>query len=203
MKRSLKYLVINFSLIALLTSCASYNAVSLRSLSPLIIDSGNDAGREDVVVVAKAFDLSECKEYLDRDVLSAGYQPIQLYIQNNSSKPYIFSPERVSLSCATAKEVGDMVHTSTAARVAGYAAGALFVWPLVIPAVVDGIMSAEANDALDKDFYSKVAGNQTIFPHSYFNKIIFVPSNQFESKFSITLIDAQSNQPKLFSVIAY
>ena len=179
----------------LLTSCASYNAVALSNLSPMVIQSGQ-VNSDGIVVVAKAFTKGDCKKYLDRDVIAVGYQPVQLYIQNNSDKVVVFSPDRVSLPCVSVEEVAEKVHTSTVGRVVAYGVGSLFALPLVIPAVVDGFMSSKANDALNVDFSGKVASSQTIFPHSHFNKVIFVPSEEYHPSFSVVLIEGDSNQPK-------
>ncbi len=191
----------SLSLIGFLSSCASYRAVSL---SPLVSDAlicPSSVENKDLVIVARAFDQFECKRYLDRDVLAQGYQPVQLYIENNSNENYLFSLGRVSLICAQPEEVARTVHTSTVGRAVGYGVGALFLWPLAIPAVVDGIKSAEANDHLDRDFYSKAARDQVIQAHSYFNKILFVPINEYRSSFTITLMDRNSNR-KTVNIVA-
>lgn len=197
-------IAISLTSLSLLAGCASYNATSLNGLSSgEFIPPSTSPIKEEIVVSAKAFNKADCKRYLDRDVLKKGYQPVQLFIQNNSGKSYSFSLNRISLPYANSETVAAKVHTSTMGRVLGYGIPGLIVaWPLVIPAIVDGIKSSEANTQLDNDFSSKTAKDQTIFPHSYFNKIIFVPSNEYQSQFSITIIDQESNEPKSFNVTA-
>lgn len=184
------------SVLILLSGCASYQAASLNTLSSDAMVSGMP-GREEIVIVAKAFNKADCKRYLDRDVIAQGYQPIQLYIENKSDKNYAFSLSRVSLSCASPEEVAEKVHTSTVGRATGYGVGALFLWPLAIPAIVDGVKSSQANDALDIDFSSKAARDQVIQPHAYFNKLLFVPSNEYQPAFTVTLMDQNSNKKAL------
>lgn len=180
--------------VCLLTACASYNAMALGNLSVVQTQGQTEDG---VVVVAKAFNKVDCKRYLDRDVLAEGYQPIQICIQNDSDKNYLFTPDRISLPCASMEEVAARVYTSTAGRIVGYGVfGVLFCWPLIIPAVVDGVKSSQANKALDIDFAAKVAHNQTILSHSRLNKIIFVPLREYQSSFSVTLVDAETGTPK-------
>jgi hypothetical protein len=176
-----------------ITSCASYRASSLDSLSPALVMQQRDQTKKmDICAAAKAFNQYDCERYLDRDLITAGYQPVQLYIENNSSKPYVFSTDWVSLKCASLEEVTNQVHTSTLGRVTGYTVGSLFAWPLIIPAVVDGIKSSNANKRLDKDFSFKIAKNTTIFPYSKMNKIIFIPIDEYESNFTIHLVDSES-----------
>jgi hypothetical protein len=190
-----------FAVLILLTSCASYNATSLRTLSSDAVFSSSVEQKKDIIVVGKVFDKADCKRYLDRDVLAEGYQPVQLYIENNSEKDYVFSLNKISLPYARPEEVAEKVHTSTIGRAVGYGVGALFIWPLAIPAIVDGIKSSEANQALDNDFSTKAANDQIIHPHSYFNKLLFVPINDYQPKFRVTLMEKESKKIKEVEVI--
>lgn len=191
------------TLLSFLSGCASYSATALSSLSSEAFCYGSSATQnKDVIIVAKAFNKTDCKRFLDRNVMSKGYQPIQLYIQNNSDKNYLFSLSRISLPHVSPQEVAETVHTSTVGRALGYGVGGLILWPLVIPAVVDGMKSAEANDALDIDFHAKTAGDQIIARHSSFNKLIFVPRNAYTPSFHITLLEDTPDQPRTFSVTA-
>lgn len=187
--------------LVLLAGCASYRAAPLNSLSSQILPVTTNS-KDDVLVIAKAFSKQDCKRYLDRDVIAKGYQPVQIFIQNNSDKHYAFALNRISLSCARPEEVAEKVHTSTVGRATGYGVASLFLWPLAIPAVIDGVKSSQANESLDNDFSSKAAIDQTIQPHAYFNKIIFVPVNEYQSTFAMTLIDQASNTKKTFNVNA-
>ena len=100
-----------------LPGCASYTALPLENLSIEIVPSQSDSS--DLLVIGKAFTEADCKRYLDRNVLAEGYQPVQLYLQNNSSKTYIFSLNRLSLSCVSHELVAEKVHTSTVGRAVG------------------------------------------------------------------------------------
>lgn len=183
-----------------LTSCASYSASPLCNPSADLIEI--TPRNEGISIVSKTFSRNDCDRFLDRDVLAEGYQPVQLYIQNDSNKNYLFSLNRISLPIARPEEVAEKVHTSTVGRAAGYGAGALILWPLAIPAIVDGVKSANANDALDNDFLAKTARDQVIFPHSRFNAIIFVPVHAYQNSYTITLIDQDSKQPKVFNIVS-
>ncbi len=189
-----------WALMILLAGCASYESQPLSNLTLETVPAAEK--KEDIVAVAKTFDKSECKRYLDRDVIAEGYQPVQLFIQNNSDKNYLFSLNRMSLPFARSEEVADKVHTSTVGRAVGYGAAALILWPFAIPAVVDGVKSAQANDNLDIDFSAKTARDQTIAPHSYMNKIVFVPRGQYQQQFTVTLMDQATNEPKVLNITA-
>lgn len=179
-----------------LTSCASYRASTLTPLSETTTTS-----KANISISAKAFNKADSKEYLGRDVLAKGYQPVQLYIQNNSNASYLFSLNRLGLSCARSEEVANRVHTSTVGRVVGYSAAAFFTCGLfVIPAIIDGIKSSNANESLDADFSAKTARDTVIGPYCHFNKILFVPVKDYNSSFKLTLVEQSSNKPETFSV---
>ncbi len=95
--------------IALLPGCASYQSRSLEDISYCLSDNSSHG----ISVASKAFDEVDCKTYLDRDVLAAGFQPVQLYIRNDSNRNYVFSYNRLSIPTANPLEVAEKVHTST------------------------------------------------------------------------------------------
>lgn len=176
------------------TGCASYKASSLSSLYHDEFQAPTESSSQ-VVVKSKVFSREDCKRYLDRDVISEGYQPVQVSILNNTDRRYYFSTDKISVPVAKPQEVAETVHTSTVVRAVGYGVGALFVWPLLIPAIVDGIGSAEANTALDSDFAMKSAKDQTIQPYSRLNTLLFIPVDGYKDSFSITLVDEKNNEP--------
>lgn len=201
MKRNLTILSSICLSLLLITGCASYRASALNVLNSEIISSPYSIKQGGIKIMAKAFDRVDCKRYLDRNVLKEGYQPIQLYIQNDSDKAYAFSLSRIDLPVARPEEVSKTVHTSTVGRVLAYGIPAFFLlWPLAIPATIDGIKSAKANNSLDADFLSKAARDQTIHSMSYLNKLIFVPLNDYRNTLTLVLIDAETNELKKFNV---
>lgn len=205
MKSKLFSVVMSVSALILLSGCANYRANSLNTLySESLMQESHSKTEGDITILAKAFDTMDCKRYLDRDVIRRGYQPVQLYIQNNSDKFYFFALNRLSLPYVQPEEVAKTVHTSTIGRVLGYGIpGIVIAWPLIIPAVVDGIKSSEANDLLDKDFYSKsVKEEQIVPPHSCLNKIIFFDVNDYQSNFTLRLIETESKKEELFNLSA-
>jgi hypothetical protein len=184
------------ALTVLTAGCASYKAAPLNALS-----TPNPA--QDVTVTAKAFNVCDCERYLDRNILSAGYQPVQLYIENNSDADYVFSLSRFSLPHARAEEVASKVHTSTVGRIVGYGTAGLVTGGIFfIPAIVDGVKSAKANKSLDYDFTAKTARDQIIPPHSHFNAIVFIPTSAYQPVFNLTLVDSHTNMARSFRVTA-
>lgn len=178
------------ALLSLLSGCASYKTTPLRKL-PITVSQ-----EESVSFEYHVLDRKDCKKYLDRNVMAQGYQPIHLTITNNSNKYLHLSLADCSLTCIEPHIVAKSVHTSTAARAAGYSVlGVLTCGLFFIPAVVDGVGSSEANKKLDNDFDCKTIGDQTIPPHRTINGLIFTPKEEFDSEFDFTLID-QANKER-------
>jgi hypothetical protein len=96
--------------------------------------------------------------------------------------------------------VATRVHTNTVGRAVGYSVAGLFIWPFIIPAIVDGIGSAEANEQLDADFAQKALRSQTVKPHATANGVIFVSCDDDCDDFTLTVTD-QSNQRFVLSPI--
>lgn len=181
------YLLIAATLVGL-SGCARYKAQPLKTLMR------RPKADQSLSFEYKAFTTRECVRYLGRNVLAQGYQPIQITFTNNTDRYIRISPKNFSFASITPQEVAQRVHTNTAGRAIGYGVAGLFIWPFLIPAVVDSIGSAEANEQLDADFSYKALRSQTIKPYSSANGIIFAASDDFDESFTFTVIDQESNQ---------
>jgi hypothetical protein len=79
-------------------------------------------------------------------------------------------------------------------RILGYIFAGLFVWPLFIPAVVDGCGSEKANEKLDYDYNAKLSHECTVKPYSLVNGLIIVPNEEFEGSCTLRVVDANTNE---------
>ncbi len=180
----------------LLTGCASYNASTLAILPE---ESAIQSTENSQVVVSwKTYDEVDCKRYLGRNVIAEGYMPIQLTIRNNTNDPMYFNPQNFNVPLAPVNEVAGKAHTSTAGRVVGWGVGGLFIWPLFIPAVYDGIKSSEANGLLDADYEAKALKEQTIQPKSLFNGVVFVPQHYAYQGIEMFLVNQKNHEKLIF-----
>lgn len=191
--------IFTYSALILLTGCASYNASTLSMLSPETAMQSKE--NPNVLVSWKAFDKKDCETYLDRNVLSEGYIPIQLTIRNNSTDPMYLSPDNFSTPVSSSDEVARKVHTSTGGRIAAWGIGGLIFFPLLVPAVVDGFGSAKANDSLDADYKAKTLKEHTIQPHSSFNGVVFIPKQYADQKIQMFLVNQKTQAKVAFSEI--
>ena len=194
-----KIVLLTNSAVILLTGCASYEAASLSMLSS---ENAIFSKQEPNVLVSwKAYDKEDCEKYLDRNVLSKGFIPLQLTIRNNTGDPMHLSPNNFSIPISSPGEVANKVHTSTGGRVAAWGVGGLVFFPLLVPAIVDGFKSAEANEALDADYMAKAMKEQAIEPHSTFNGVVFIPKEYENQRIELHLVNQKTNQKVGFSQI--
>jgi hypothetical protein len=174
----------------LIAGCAHYNAIPLKWLED------STSTKKGVTLSYKVFTKADCKKYLGRDILKRKYQPLQLTIVNNTNDTYTISHNSLSLPTASIEAVAKKVHTSTVGRAVGYGAAAILTCGLfAIPAIVDGIGSAEANEQLDDDFATKAFRlDGALKPHTMVNGIVFVAREAFDENFTLTLYNEKNGQ---------
>jgi hypothetical protein len=141
---------------------------------------------ENVTLACKPLSREECKRFFDRDIIDKGYQPVQMTIVNDSSRYILFSNQGISIPVCSPQEVAEKCHTSTVGRAAGYGVAGIFIWPLLVPAVVDGVSSSQANTKLDRDFNEK-----NIATH---NGVVFFSKTDYQDAFLIKLVDKETLQ---------
>jgi hypothetical protein len=185
-------------LIACCCGCASYEATSLPILQSDYAPYSQD--QNDVTVMCKPLTAWESKRYLGRDVQSKGYQPIQICIRNDGKSYYLLSPQSINLPVAPPEEVAQLVHTNTVGRAAGWGVAGLFVWPLLVPAVVDGVGSYQANQRLDDDYSRKGVQQTVIQPGTIMNRVIFTPMQEYPGYFRLTLLNRDTRDKLVYEV---
>lgn len=199
MKRNISCFIFLLSLVFVsLYGCASYKPTPLPNLQPEFAPYSENI--ENVTLASKALSEGECKKYFDRDIIDKGYQPVQMTIINDTDNSILFHPDGVSLPVCPPEEVAKKCYTSTAGRATAYGVGALFLWPLAIPAIVDGVKSHEANTELDKDFGEKNIEQMVINPHTTHNGVIFISSEEYQESFIVKLVNKETRQKLEFYV---
>jgi hypothetical protein len=122
----------------------------------------------------------EVQTYFDRNIYAKGYYTVQFTVENNSDYTLTLQNENISLPTASPDMIAALLHTSTGGRSAAYgAAGFILFAPLLIPAVVDGIKSSEANGLVDADIHDRAAAYRNIAPRQSREHIVFVNRHSF------------------------
>lgn len=168
---------------------AHYRAVPLNFINKAHI-SENEMSFE-----YKIFNPKDCRRFLGRpQIIRKGYTPIQISITNNTDQMLIMSLDNISLPATPYYTIAELVKFHTSKRVVAWGIPGLFIWPFLIPAIMEAIESPRANENLIADYANKALTNGMIKPFSTLNGIIFVPNSQVNSFFSITLIGSGNNE---------
>jgi hypothetical protein len=178
-------------------SCASYKAVPIPKLQPEF--AINAQKQNDVLVAVHVFTVDDCRRYFDYDIIGGGYQPIQIAVDNQSKEILLLSKDGISQPSVPPEEVAHKCHRSTVGRATAYGVGALFLWPLAIPAVVDGVKSSNANTRMDTDFAAKGFQDTVIQPFNNISGIIFVPTTECRPDLTINLINRETRDKISFT----
>lgn len=155
---------------------------------------------ENILVQCKTFTKEECVGYLGRDVISAGYKPIKISIENYSKQYLKFSTKNISLKIVPAELVVKKVFYNTAGRAAGWGIAGLFMPILWIPGAIHSVKAHKDNKRLSADFITKSATNRLIAPKSRMEGVIFVGINDYKNFFDIVLIDTDSQKKVFFKI---
>jgi hypothetical protein len=81
-------------LMAFLGSWDSFKRGPMASLASSMVAFATEA--KGLKVTAKSYSGSESKKYLHKNLLSMGYQPIQLTVENNTNDSYVLSRDSIS-----------------------------------------------------------------------------------------------------------
>ena len=196
LKKSL-FLSSAFFCTLLLVGCAKYDT------RPLHRSTGLETTKDGVSISANLLNSNDCRHYFSRDAIRKGYQPILLTIRNASNKAYSLDANDISLNLHHRESVAKNLHVNTTKRILTWGIGALFLWPFIIPAAIDGSKSCAANKELDKDFEQRVIGRNsrvTIRPMSTMNKLMFIAPADLRREFDLNLIDRSEKQVTNFTI---
>ncbi len=183
----------------LLTSgCATYNAGRLPSSDVSSFKNAQD--QEGLKVAVKFFDARESKQVFGVGKVYERYQPVYIAIDNRTKSPYQFA-KRTSLNkqSVPAEEVSKNCGFNTAARATTYGVAGLFIWPLLVPAIVDGVGSAQANQKMEADYMYKEIKDDRLQPNGLLNGIVFVDKMKEGEELGVRLQNTETNEIKLFS----
>ena len=183
----------------ILYGCASYKPAPMTSLQPEFAPYSETI--ENVTLACKPLSREECKRFFDRDIIDKGYQPVQMTVVNDSPRYILFSNQGISMPVCSPQEVAEKCHTSTVGRATGYGVAGIFIWPLLVPAVVDGVSSSQANTKLDRDFNEKNIEQMVINPYATHNGVVFFSKTDYQDSFFVRLVDKETTQKLEYHVV--
>lgn len=186
------------SITLLVSGCASYKAGVLPSKDVFTYD--NKQEKNGLIAVADILDAKETKRIFQFDLQSKGVQPVYIVIDNRSTQTYEFSKANLNKNALSSQEVSEKCKFSTVGRATTYGVIGLFIWPFLIPAVVDGVGSANANKKIEDDYaYKEINDKTRIAPNGMLTGIVFVEKMKPGENFDMRLLDVETSELALFS----
>jgi hypothetical protein len=155
-----------------------------------------------VQVFAQAMTPDESKRNFGHDLISRGIQPLHLTIENNTSDEYSLCPSSVDLPRVEPSKVAFKITKSAIPRGIAYKIASFFFWPLAIPSTIDGIRVSIHHKNLKKDLKAKSMRDEVVAPYSTFHRVLFVPKEEFQNTFKVTLIDLETLKSTEFQTTA-
>lgn len=184
-------------LVILISGCASYRSARLPSSDPESFSNYQD--RDNLKVVAKFFDARESKKTFGVGKVYDKYQPVYIAIDNRAKSAFEFKKRMLNKQCVPAEEAAKTCGFSTVGRATTYGVAGLFIWPLLIPAVVDGVGSAQANARMEDDYMYKEIKDDRVQPNGLLNGVVFLDKMKEGETLDIRLTNVDTNEIKLFS----
>ncbi|MGM0440362.1 MAG: hypothetical protein ACQEP8_04525 [Chlamydiota bacterium] len=170
---NMKKIIVVISMITiLLQGCASYQASALPSAD--VMSFSNNQEQDNLHAAVKFFNAAESKKMFGTSDVYSRYQPVYIVIDNRTKDAYEFKKRMLNKTTIPAEEVAAECGFSTAGRATAYGVAGLFVWPLLIPAVVDGVGSANANERMGNDYMNKEINDERIPSNGLLTGIAFL-----------------------------
>lgn len=192
--------IMSLLLIVCLTSgCATYRAGRLPSMN--LSSFQNVLNQDGLQVGVKFLDARESKQIFGVGKMHKLYQPIFIVVDNRTKSTYEFRKRMLNRGTISAEEVAKECGFSTVGRATGYGIAGLFIWPLLIPAVVDGVGSSNANQRMEDDYIYKEIKDERVVPNGLLNGVVFLDKMKDGEELVVRLQDVETNDIKLFRFI--
>lgn len=159
--------------------------------------------QEGIYIQAKAYDAQDSKTYLSRDLLRRGFQPIQVTIQNNTSRTFYLSNQGLDLPNATAHTIASRISREAIPRAVIFKVIGFFFPPFLVVGTVDGIVTVHAHFKMKNDYHAKSIKDteKPLLPYSTVHRVIFVPNKEYTGEFNLYLKQDRGYQYTPFHVI--
>ncbi len=188
-------------LMVLFSGCAK------NKMRPLEIPKVAAQEKNGFVVRAAVLDRQAWKKAFKNVPYCHGYTPIQLAIQNNTSRELFLDQASVDLKLSTVRSVSYKITKKFFLRsgLLMAAVGTCFI-PLSIPAAIGWTIGGFVPCALPQRipaFKMTTMGygdTPEIQPHGLFNRVMFVRTNDYKRTFNLSLLNNETGVRELFVI---
>jgi hypothetical protein len=104
------------------------------------------------------------------------------------------------MRCTPSIEVAKECGFSTTGRATAYGVAGLFIWPFLIPAVVDGVGSSNANQKMQADYAYKEIKDGRIVANELRDGVVFVDRIKAGQILTVRLRNIDTDEIALFEM---
>ncbi|HSX04030.1 MAG TPA: hypothetical protein VLG76_04815 [Rhabdochlamydiaceae bacterium] len=193
-KNIIKVLLISFVTVSCLffvTKSGNYRSNPIAVPCHDVVTAFKDEG---IFVQATAYTAADSKYYLNQNLLEKGFRPIQISIQNNTSRPLGLGDLSVDLPLACGNQIATQFFKDTLPRAFALKIASLFFWPFTVPSTIDGIITYKSQKVMRHDYAAKtIKKYEEIIPaYSTINRILFVKQKDYRPSFKLVLQDKET-----------
>jgi hypothetical protein len=190
-----------FSVFCLFSGCATYSpgAVPFGGLDHHLIKK-EDSG---VSVSVRFLDNKEIRSIFKRNLREKFVLPVYVEIVNNSINTYQFEKKLIDKSVFTANQAADQGQFSVFWRVLPFSPFmvSIFLWPLVIPALVGGFGAVKANRLMRADYVEKEINDRGFAAGERGAGFLYFDQRTLGNSFVVQLKNLESGQMLKFEFV--
>lgn len=188
------------ALFAILSTLGSFHIAPLDSvaknpLTPFVKQE------KELSLSYRTLSAGESRHYLDVNLLKEGIQPVQVTIQNNTPRAYAIGVEDLDIAQVSSKDAAWKIARHAIPRSILYKVISFFFPPFLVVETLDNIVTFKSHLDLKRDFHAKGFKDEgeTILPYSTINRVVFVPSEEYQADFAIDITDVETGNVETFS----
>ncbi len=193
MKKS-NYILISCLLVCSFFTLSSWNFYKPLTHSSSLLDLSLERKAKGVLISAEKYTKEKSESHFSSNLLSLGYIPIEITIQNQSPSAYVISRASTALPSATAKEVAWSFRKKSIPAAVGLQIASFFLWPFSIPSAAHSLHNYKSNKNLKKELNAKTLKEEEeiVPPYSSVKRVIYLKEKEAPESFSFSLEEADS-----------
>lgn len=190
-----------------LPSCKQLSRDYLKRFPKITEKTFGDV-RQNVTLTVDVYSAKQSKNYFNKDLLAAGYQPIQIHIENETSHILTLRPSYITLPLTPTNRIAKLLHRNVALTVSALIYPSLLFWwqGIFVFAIPTGLAMKRSNEKITDNL--KFNGMNVwdvveIPPYSHVDRFIFVVLDEFRLPFTVRLFDEDAKKDYTFPVNAF
>lgn len=156
-----------------------------------------------VYLEAKKLTSEETTDYVHKGLISSGYQPVLLQIDNTGPFTYRLEKHQVDIPTENADAVSHEIGKSAIPRTVAFKILGFLFWPLAIPGTIDSVNTMNQQYILKRDLAAKTLKEEgeLIPPYSSMSRILYVPQSELKEVVHINMTNIDKKRIENFYLL--